>query len=280
MWSLHGATLLFGATALFSHLIPLSALDITVIRCFIAAITLIILFRIQNNRLRLSSFKDYGVALLLGIIMGVHWFTYFAGMQLAGVAIGMISFYTYPLMTVILEPLLHRQLPHWSDLLLGVVGLVGLWLIAEGGKANPDVISGIMTGVFSALLFTLRNLLYRYKFSRYSGPQAMFYQTLVSAIILLPFLSDDWKGIEAKDWGNLVVLGIFFTALSHALYATSLRYLKAKTVSLIACLQPFYSTSLAIIVLSEIPTIQTVIGGCLIVSAAIYETLYGHKRKS
>ncbi|MBD1390873.1 DMT family transporter [Neiella sp. HB171785] len=278
--SLHGAVLLFGGTALFSQLIELTALDITIIRCFIAVATFIALFQFRNERVRLNNWRDYLIALALGVLMATHWATYFAGMQYAGVAIGVIAFYTYPLMTVLIEPLLHRQLPHITDALMGLVGLAGLWLIAgnSGTTQNSEVIAGILTGVFSALLFTARNLLYKYQFSHYSGTQAMFYQTLIGGLALVAFLSDDWQQASGKDWTFLILLGVVFTALSHSLYTTSLRYLKAKTVGLISCMQPLYSTSLAVLILADVPTWRTLLGGALVLSAAAYETLYGHKQ--
>lgn len=276
--SLHGAITLFGGTALFSQVISLSALDITIIRCFIAASVLGLFFQARRQSLRLDQLSDYGIAILLGILIGTHWVTYFAGMQYAGVAIGMIAFFTFPLMTVLLEPLLHKKLPHWQDLMAGLIGLFGLWLIADGKEHNPEILKGIFTGILSALLFTLRNLLHKYKFSRYNGPQAMFYQTLVAALVLVAWLSEDWQMAGSIDWGLLVLLGIFFTALPHALFATSLRYLSAKTVGLISCMQPVYGTLLAVLILHQVPGWRTVVGGILVVSAAIYETLHGHKR--
>lgn len=278
--SLHGAILLFGATALFSQLINLTALDITIIRCFIAALTLVLLLQLRHERIRLHSWRDYGLAIILGLLLATHWVTYFAGMQYAGVAIGVIALYTYPLITVLIEPLLHRQLPHPMDALMGFVGLLGLWLIAgnTATETHPHIITGVLSGVLSALLFTARNLLYKYKFAHVGGAQAMFYQSLVGGVLLLAWLSDDWQQIGSLDWSYLILLGVVFTALSHAFYSTSLRYLKAKTVGLISCLHPVYSTALAVLILAEMPTWRTIAGGALVLSAAAYETLYGHKR--
>ncbi len=70
----------------------------------------------------------------------------------------------------------------------------------------------------------------------------------------------------------LIILGIFFTALPHSLFAYSLRSIKAKTVSIIASMQPLYATIFGIIILDEIPLLKTIIGGILIVSCAMYES--------
>lgn len=75
---LHLAVLLFGGTALFSKLIPLSALDITFLRCIVAATVLGLLVKFSRKRLTLASKQDYLVAIGLGVIVSLHWVTYFA----------------------------------------------------------------------------------------------------------------------------------------------------------------------------------------------------------
>ncbi|MCP4232863.1 MAG: EamA family transporter, partial [Aestuariibacter sp.] len=78
-------------------------------------------------------------------------------------------------------------------------------------------------------------------------------------------------------WFLLLALGTFFTALPHAMVASSLAHLRAKTFSLIACMQPFYGVAFAIALLHESPGWNTLIGGILVTSASIYETVNTHK---
>jgi drug/metabolite transporter (DMT)-like permease len=75
----------------------------------------------------------------------------------------------------------------------------------------------------------------------------------------------------------LLALGTFFTAIPHAMIATALQHLRAKTFSLVACMQPFYAILFAMILINEQPTWQTLVGGLLVISAAIYETINTHK---
>ena len=125
---LHSAVLLFGGTALFSKLISLPALDITVYRTAVAAIALFVLLRFQRKKITLSSVKDYGIATLLGIVVGIHWVTYFAGMQMAGVTIGIIAFFTYPVITVFIEPLFNNAKPKLKDIMSAVMVMFGIFL--------------------------------------------------------------------------------------------------------------------------------------------------------
>jgi len=276
--SLHIAVLLFGGTAVFARAIQLPALDITCYRAAIACLVLLVIVKLMGNRIRLSNWRDYRTALILGVVVGLHWVTYFAGMQYAGVAIGIIAFFTYPVMTVLLEPLLSKQRPRAQDLLSTLIVVAGIVLIVPELSLSNQTTQGIALGVFSAFLFTIRNLLHKKRFSQYTGPQAMFYQTLIACLMLAPFLSDSKINSAPDNSWMLLLLGCVFTAAPHALMASSLRDLKAKTVGLISCLQPMYGMAMAALVLSEWPEVKTLAGGALVLSAAIFETIHGHKQ--
>ncbi|MGR3968747.1 DMT family transporter [Shewanella sp. 1180_01] len=274
---LHLAVLLFGGTALFSKLIPLSALDITFLRCIVAATVLGLLVKLSRKRLTLASKQDYLVAIGLGVIVSLHWVTYFAAMQLSSVAIGMIAFFTYPVMTVIAEPLLTGCKIKLLDMISGVLVLIGVILLIPEANLGNDTTLGIAIGIVSAILFTARNLLHKRYFSQYSGPHAMFYQTLVAVVFLMPWHQTELNSISLEVWGLIILLGVAFTAAPHALFTSALRQLSAKTVGLVSCLQPFYGAMLALIILGEELNLNTVIGGTIIVATAIFETHQSHQ---
>lgn len=274
---LHLAVLLFGGTALFSKLIPLNALDITFLRCIIAATVLGLLVKFSRKRLTLASKQDYLVAIGLGVIVSLHWVTYFAAMQLSSVAIGMIAFFTYPVMTVIAEPLLTGNKIKLHDMLSGVLVLIGVILLIPEANLGNDTTLGIAIGIVSAMLFTTRNLLHKRYFSQYSGPHAMFYQTLVAVMFLMPWHQTELGSISLEVWGLIILLGVVFTAAPHALFTSALRQLSAKTVGLVSCLQPFYGAMLALIILGEELNLNTSIGGTIIVATAIFETHQSHQ---
>lgn len=274
---LHIAVLLFGGTALFSKLIPLSALDITLLRCCVAAVILALVVKSTGRHLRLKTQKDYFVAMGLGIIVSLHWVTYFASMQLSSVAIGMIAFFTYPVMTVLIEPIFTKTRLKRADFISGLSVLFGVSLLIPEATLGNDVTLGIVIGILSAMLFTARNLLHKRYFSQYSGAQAMFYQTAVAVPFLFPWHQADISKIENHVWWLILLLGVVFTAAPHALFTSALRQLSAKTVSLVSCLQPLYGALLALLLLGEELALKTVIGGTLVVITAIYETQQSHK---
>jgi len=275
--SLHLTVILLGGTALFSKLVPLSAADITLVRSVFACIALFAFLKLARNKITLNSKKDYTVAVGLGVLMALHWVTYFAAMQYAGVSVGMIALFTFPVITVLIEPFFERVRLVWQDIVSTLTVIFGVYLIVPETSLENDVTLGVLIGIASAVLYSFRNLIHRKHFKHYSGAQAMAWQTLVIALILLPFGSESITNASIDAWLLLLLLGTVFTALPHALIAASLRHLRAKTFSLIACMQPLYGVFLAILLLDETPTISALVGGVLITSASVYETLNTHK---
>jgi len=269
---LHIAVLLFGGTALFAKLINLNALDITVYRTAIAAVALLILLVLQKKAIRLHSLKDYAIALFLGVTVGLHWVTYFSGMQLAGIAVGMIAFFTYPVITVFIEPFFHGNKPKLKDLISAAVVMVGIYLLTPDADIGNDVTLGIIIGIISAFFFAFRNIIHKRYFSQYGGPQTMLYQTVIACLMLCAFIEVPIMQVAHYDLSLLIVAGVIFTATPHSLFAASLQCLSASTAGLISCLQPLYGTFLAFLLLHEQPSLLTLVGGTLVISAAFYET--------
>ncbi len=275
--SLHFTVALLGGTALFSHLVPLSASDITLMRSVFACIALFLFLKFSSENLTLASRKDYLIAIGLGILMALHWVTYFAAMQYSSVSVGMIALFTFPVITVLIEPFFEKVSLVWQDIVSALTVIAGVYFIVPETSLDNDITLGVLIGVGSAVLYAFRNLIHRKHFKQYSGAKAMAWQTLVIAIFLLPTGSNEIVDAPTSAWLMLLLLGTVFTALPHALIAASLRHLRAKTFSLIACMQPFYGVILAVLLLDENPSGSTLLGGILITSASIYETLNTHK---
>lgn len=276
--AVHSAVLVFGLTALFSKLIALTALEITFLRSIFAALVILVLFFGQKKSILLSKPKDYGIVILLGILLAIHWVTYFHAMQVSSIAVGVIALYTFPILTVFLEPLFSGERPHVKDVISALTVLFGIYLLVPEFSLSNETTQGLLWGILSALFFALRNIIQGHYFKGYTAKHSLFYQTLVTFIVLLPFSFEIVPEVSTFQWGQLLILGVFFTAVPHTLFAFSLLNLKAKTVSLVACVQVVYATIFAAIVLSEWPELTTVVGGLIVVAAAMYESYTAGRR--
>ena len=271
--AVHAAVLIFGFTALFSKLLSLPALDITLYRSIFAfiAIALYIAYKKQHYFLRCKA--DYLLVILLGTLLAIHWVTYFYAMQVSSVAIGVVALYTYPVITVFIEPFFHGEKPHAIDIVISIIVLFAITLMVPDFSLDNEVTLGVLAGVFSALMISMRNILQKRYFTGYTAGQALLYQVLVVSIVLICFTDTVVMEIENKQWGLLILLGVMFTALPHTLFAHGLIHLKAKTASLIACVQVVYAAVFAALLLGEMPSTNVIIGGAIVIGAAMYESM-------
>jgi drug/metabolite transporter (DMT)-like permease len=270
--AVHVAVLIFGFTALFSKLLTLPALEITFYRSIIAFLVIAIYLAYKKQSFLLGKAQDYLMAGLLGTLMAMHWVSYFYAMQVATVAIGVIALFTFPVITVFLEPLFHGEKPHSADIISSIAVLFGIYLIVPDFSLDNSTTLGVAAGIFSAFMLSLRNIMQRRFFSGYSASQALFYQSSVVVLVLFVFIESEMASISGRQWWLLILLGVVFTALPHTLFAHGLLHLKAKTASLIACVQVVYAAVFAALFLGEWLTLNVVLGGLIVVSAAMYES--------
>ncbi|AWH72758.1 EamA family transporter [Dokdonia sp. Dokd-P16] len=223
--------------------------------------------------------KDMLAIALSGVFMGLHWITYFYSLQLSNVAIGMLSLFTYPVMTSLLEPLFLKTKFSKMHLLLGVLVLIGIYFLAPTFDTENDYFLAILIGLLSALCFAIRNLLVKTKIGSYNGSVVMWYQTLVIAIMLIPaYFIFDAEGFVA-ELPYIGLLALVTTALGHTMFLFSIKRFSVTAASLMGSVQPIYGIILGIIFLNEIPGWRTVLGGSLILFSVVVESLRASRSK-
>jgi len=187
---LHASNILFAGTGLFAKLIPLPAIDIIALRCLMAAGALLVIITLIKRKIMLAGLRDRLLMVLCGLLMCVHWVAFFHAMQVSTVAVGMIALYTYPIITVFLEPLWQRQRPQLADLLCGLLVLAGVYLLVPEFSLRSSTMLGMFWGAVSAVAFALRNVLQRHYLLYYRGDTSMFYQALIAGLAALPFMRE------------------------------------------------------------------------------------------
>ena len=101
----------------------------------------------------------------------------------------------------------------------------------------------------------------------YSPIVVAFYQHAFATLSTLPIIFFIRISPTAKDIVLLGVLGILFTALAQALFIFSLVYIKAQMASVISGLEPVYGVLFALLMLKEVPSVRTIVGGAIILGA-------------
>ena len=224
-----------------------------------------------KKRIRLDFKKEGVAALLSGILMAGHWVAYFFALQWSSVAIGMLSLFTYPMITLLLEPFFFDVRYQKRHLLLGIMILTGVYFLAPSFELDNTVTQGVLMGMLSSFCYALRNILMKQKIETVDGSVLMLYQMGVTVLILLPALYYFEPTSYVKDLPYLLLLGIVTTAIGHTLFLSSFKKFSVGTVSIMSGIQPIYGILLGIVFLSEIPSSRSIIGGILIILTVLIE---------
>lgn len=245
-------------------------------RAILAFIALFLYCKWKGFGLKIDK-KDTGVILLSGLLMGTHWIAYFYALKLSNVAIGMLSIFTYPVITALLEPVLLKTKFQLVHILLAVLVLTGMYFLNPTLNFEDSYTIAIGFGVFSALAYALRNILLKKKVSKYNGSMLMTYQTAIVGVLLFPFLFTVTSEAIVAQWHVLVALAILTTAIGHTLFLMTFKHFNITTVSILSSIQPVYGIIIGAIFLSEIPRGTTIIGGILILSSVVIESIRSKK---
>ncbi|WP_225901841.1 DMT family transporter [Zobellia barbeyronii] len=246
------------------------------IRSFIALVLLFLYCRFKGISFGLSS-KDRGPILISGVLMGLHWLAYFVALQKSNVAIGMLSLFTYPVITAFLEPLFLKTRFQKMHLLLGFLVLCGIYFLVPDFSFENSSTVAIGFGVFSALCYAVRNLMLKKQVSRYEGSVLMAYQMAVICCMLIPaFFYYDLETVPSQ-WQGILGLAVVTTVFGHTMFVNCFKYFSITTISILSSIQPVYGILIGALLLSEIPAWSTVVGGCLILISVIVESVRSYR---
>ena len=267
--SLHIAVMLFGLAGVIGKFISVPAILVTFGRVFFSSIFLLIIILIKKDNWKLKK-RDYSYVIVAGIILAIHWFTFLQAIQIATVAIGTITFATFPIFVTFLEPLIYHEKLEIKNVTMAIIMFAGVLItVPEFSLANQMTL-GIVVGMISAFSYAILCLFNRYLSLNYSGTIICLYEQGVATIILFPTIFFVTTTINSLDLGAIIFLGIVCTAIAHSIYVNSLKKIKVQTASIISSMESVYSIIFAFLLLNEMMAFKELLGGLIIIGVAIY----------
>jgi len=251
----------------------------TFARCFVASIVLSIVFGISNPSKLRFPYKNRQV-IISGVLLTVHWVTFFYSITYSNVAIAAVSVFTFPIMTALLEPFISKTPFDRIHILLGIIILIGIYIMSPDISLANDTFLGILFGLLSALAYAIRNIVSRNLTSLFSSTSLMFYQVVLVTILLFPYANTYDMITVRENILPLLALGILPTIIGHAMLVESFKFFSAAKVSILSSFQPLFSIGMAVIFLNEYPTSKALMGGLIIFFAVFFEVLRKRQRSS
>ncbi len=265
---LHTIILLWGFTPVLGKLISLQALDLVWYRLLISGITIYIFARWKGISLKIPP-KAFFEILGMGVIVGIHWYTFYHAIKVSNVSVTMAGFSTVTLFGSLLQPLILKKPFFWADLIYGVVIGAGLIIILNFEKFYA---LGIFYGVISAFTAAIFGI-YNGKLIQKHNPITITIVEFIGAFLLLTILiglfgknPNVFLLPVAVDWFWLMVLSILCTTIAFTWGIYILKQFSPLTVIITNNLEPVYGIVFSVLLFgsSEYMSLQFYIGAAII----------------
>jgi len=250
---LHLIVFIWGFTAVLGALITLDALPLVWFRMLFAVGFIAIYIYFKKLSLRIS-FKAAFQFLVAGLIIALHWFTFFYAIKISNVSITLACLSTGALFASLLEPLLYGKKVVWYEVFFGLLVVVGLYIIfnVEGHYYMGIIMA--LTSAFLSALFAVMNS----KFVKAFDPTVISFYELSGGVVFFTFIllftgsfSPTFFRLSANDLMYLMILSSVCTAYAFIASTSVMKYLSPYTVMLTINLEPIYGIILAVIVFED-----------------------------
>ena len=268
--SVNIAVLLFGLAGLFAKWINLPSIYITFGRVFFSSLSLGLFILIRRQSIRIADRKDFVLLVCAGAILALHWWSFLESIQLSTVAIGTITFSSFPLFVTFLEPLVFHQRLERRNVIMAIIVLIGVAITIPEFSMENSMFIGILVGMLSALAYAVLTIMNKSFADKYSGTVTAFYEQAVAALVLLPFIIHTRIHPTPTDVGLLLFLGVITTATAHTLFINSLKILPAQLAGVCSSMETVYGILFALLLLGEVPSVREIIGAIIILCVVVF----------
>lgn len=226
--------------------------------------------RKRKLRLKLNDFAFFALTGLTGILISMSLFQLAILNTKASTVAVIFStnfVFTIPFAIIILKEKLNKRM-----LLTIFISIMGIFLIFNPFSINPDM-KGIVMAFGAAVTFSLYSVINKTRVEKYGGLILNSFSFIIGNIFLLGFLLifkiPVVSGINSGNVLHILYLGIFVTGIGYLCYFEAMRHTSAITASMVFCIKPALAPILALIILRESISVNTIFGIICIIAASL-----------
>jgi drug/metabolite transporter (DMT)-like permease len=215
----------------------------------------------------------------IGGIIALHWVTFYGSIKYANVSIALVCFSSVGFFSSFLDPLLSNRKMIVSEVLLGLLVIIGVYLIFH---FDQQFRTGILFGLISAFLATIFPILNKRFVGKHDADTITFYEIgggwmVLNFVVPVYLLFSPVTNYlpDAKDMFWLLFMSLFCTVLAFNLSVRALSKVSPFTVNLSFNLEPVYGILLAFLLYNEHKTLgpSFYAGISIIILTVVLQTL-------
>ena len=266
---LHFLVFIAGFTAILGELISIGAIPLVWYRMVIAGILMFLYIKISKINIAIS-----GAAVLrffiAGIIIALHWITFFASINEANISIALAMFATGAFFTSLIEPIFYKRKIIKYEIVFGLIVAIGVAIILD---SEIKYLTGILLGISAAFFSSLFAVINGKFVEKYDASIISLYEFIGGVVFISIYLlfsnngfSNDFFSLNSNDWIYISILASVCTAYAFIASVHIMKYISPFTVVLTYNLEPVYGIILAIAIFgnSEIMSANFYVGAALI----------------
>ncbi len=281
---LHLIVFIWGFTAVLGKLISIDAMPLVWYRMLIAACLVAVFIFFKRYSIRVSA-KTLLVMLTAGVIIALHWVTFFKAIKVSNVSIALVTMSTGALFTAFLEPIWYGRKMIWYEVVFGLLVVFGLYLIFN---VSTSYSLGMGLALISALLGSIFTLINGQLIKTNKPSTISFYELLSGALFISIYLAingsfdREFFILSLSDWFFIFILASVCTAYAFIAAVKVMRFISPYTVMLTINLEPIYGIVLALLIFGQSEKMSPLfyMGALLIVATIIANGILKNRRKS
>ena len=281
---LHFLVFIAGFTAILGELITIKAIPLVWYRMIIASILMFIYIKIAKVKLKIN-LKSILRLSIAGVIIALHWITFFGAIDEANISITLAMFSTGAFFASLIEPIIYKRSIIWYEILFGIIVIAGVFIITQ---SEIKYLTGIILGISSAFLSSLFAVLNGSFLKQHSATVISFYEFLSGVFFISIYIlcfgegfSMDFFSLSQSDFGYLFILASVCTAYAFIASVHVMKIISPYTVVLSYNLEPIYGIIMALILFPEKEKMSASFyyGAIIIISVVLLNAILKNSRK-
>lgn len=280
---LHFIVFIWGFTAVLGKLITLDALPLVWYRMLFASLLIVLFIRIKGYAIKVSG-KMLLNLIASGIIIALHWVTFFGAIKASNVSVALATMSTGAFFTAIIEPFWYRRKMIGYEIFFGMLVVLGLYMMF---RVDTEYVEGIFLALISAFLSALFSLINGKLILKERPSVISFYELLSGVVFLSVYLAfrGNWQmGYLELSWNDFLYIFILASVCTAYAFIASvhiLKYISPYTVMLTINLEPVYGILLAFILLGDSERMVPIfyLGGAIILATVVANGILKNRRR-
>lgn len=282
---MHLIIFMWGFTGILGKLIHIEAQYLVWHRILIAFLSLLIGLYFLKMPMRIRNRKAMLKVFGTGVIVALHWITFYSAIKLSTASLGILCLSTATLHVTWIEPIVFKKKFSWVEFLFGALVIFGIYFVSSDFDETQylalalGLVSALCAGFFSVFNAKLAEEVPSSAITLHEMGIGLVF--LSGMLLYNGKLDSNLFNMSGSDFAWLLFLGVCCTSFAFIATIEVMKKLGAFTVSLSINLEPVYTILLAIPILREDELLNGnfYAGSAMIIVVVIANAIYKSKMR-